>query len=105
MTSLFQKKSFKITKTKRNCHIQSKRLDKLTLILFIPKPTKTDKQTNKQKPNIFFFFSLRVRAAAWVVSIHAGWCALEVKGLVNGEITDDCMVGSLIYICGKTHGN
>lgn len=42
------------------------------------------------------------RAAAWVVSIHAGWCALEVKGLVNGEITDDCMVGSLIYICGKT---
>ena len=90
MTSLFQKKRFKITKTKRNCHIQNKRLDKLTLILFIPKPTKTDRQTNKQKPNIsFFFFPLHVRAAAWVVAIHAGWRALEVKGLVNGEITDD----------------
>lgn len=88
MTSLFQKKSFKITKTKRNCHIQNKRFNKLTLILFIPKPTKTDTQTNKQKPKIFFF-SLRVRAAAWVVGVHAGWCALEVKGLVNGEITDD----------------
>lgn len=74
MTSLFQKKSFKITKTKRNCHIQSKRLDKLTLILFIPKPTKTDKQTNKQKPNIFFFF-------LFVSELLPGWYPFMLAGV------------------------
>lgn len=56
---------------------------------FIPKPTKTDKQTKKQKSTISFFFFLHARAAAWVVAIHAGLCALGVQGLVNGEITDD----------------
>ena len=73
MTSLFQKKSFKITKTKRNCHIQNKRFNKLTLILFIPKPTKTDTQTNKQKPNIFF--------SLFVLELLPGWQAFMLAGV------------------------
>lgn len=42
-------------------------------------------------------FSLHARAAAWVAAIHSGLCALGVKGLVNGEITDDSVWWVLLF--------